>query len=238
MQRAARILKEQLKLADIAIQVVDARSLRCSTSHEFSNLMPNSRTLILAAKADLAEKIDQSDPRLMLGIKSSKIVKERVLARIRQIADERFASRKLRGLVSPTVRVMVYGLPNVGKSTLINLLAGRKAASAADSPGVTRALESENDLLILQALRCISEAQVEHEDVARFTFEWVMKNHPVKISVHYGTKRTHDFDEFIDLLCTQRKYLLHEGRMDRERGIRQFVKDIQDGIIAKVNYDR
>ena len=146
MARAKRELQESLKLIDVVVEVVDARAPASSRNPDFDALFRNKTRVVLLNKQDLASPKATSRWCGILqaqGITAGAIscqngdVKKRALAVIEQAAAPYVERMKKKG-VNKVVRVMIAGIPNVGKSTLINRVAGQKRAQVGDRPGVTR----------------------------------------------------------------------------------------------------
>ena len=161
MAKTRRLISENLKLVDAVIEVTDSRIPRSSRNPEISGLVGSKPLLVILNKCDTADNSATSEwlnYYRSLGIaavatdcRSGKNI-NRVIPTARDILAERIALWESKGMVGRPVRLMVVGIPNVGKSALINRLAGSKRAKVEDRPGVTRSkqwikLESGCELL-------------------------------------------------------------------------------------------
>lgn len=147
MTKARRAMEEALKLVDMILEIRDARIPQSSLNPDIGELGKNKRRLILLNKADLADDTvtekwiaalsrqnvtaAAADSRSTAGVKA-------VRRLLDQLSEEKAKRDRARGIVNRPARIMVAGIPNVGKSTLINSLAGRASAKTGDRPGVTR----------------------------------------------------------------------------------------------------
>ena len=147
MTKTKRMLKTQLGLVDVVIELLDARLPLSSKNPDLDELAQGKQRLLVLNKADLADKAVTAQweayfRRLgffTLALDSTQRTAVKPLAeRIREIMQPKTDRQKERGRVSAPIRAMVVGIPNVGKSTFINQLAGRASAATADRPGVTR----------------------------------------------------------------------------------------------------
>ena len=146
MARAKRKLVEQLSRVDVVVELCDARIPRASRNPDLDELVRNKKRLLILNKADLAEP-DKTAAWLgyyraqgmdVMSFDSAKGRAKDVLTRIERAASEAVARMAAKG-VKKTVRVMIVGVPNVGKSTFTNKINGASIAKTGDRPGVTRA---------------------------------------------------------------------------------------------------
>ncbi|MCL2571626.1 MAG: ribosome biogenesis GTPase YlqF [Defluviitaleaceae bacterium] len=147
MTKTKRMLTAQLGVVDVVIELLDARLPLSSKNPDIDALTQNKQRLLVLNKADLADKAVSAQweayfRRLgffTLPLDSTQRTSVKPLAeRVREIVQPRVDRQKSRGRISAPIRAMVVGIPNVGKSTFINQLAGRASAATADKPGVTR----------------------------------------------------------------------------------------------------
>ena len=147
MAKTRRLISENLKLVDAVVEVTDARIPRSSRNPEIDSLVGQKPRVIVLNKSDTA---DESATRawlekyktdgisaLAVDCKAGKNI-NRVIPTLRETLKDVIAARESKGMVGRPIRIMVVGVPNVGKSALINKLAGSKRAKVEDRPGVTR----------------------------------------------------------------------------------------------------
>ena len=147
MTKAQRMIEENIKLVDAVCEILDARIPRSSRNPDIDRLAGDKPRLVILNRTDLADPAVTARWRayfeaqglsiLETDAKSGKGVKEFAPA-VRRLLADKLRDYEAKGQVGRPLRVMILGIPNVGKSTFINKVAGRKAAIAGDKPGVTR----------------------------------------------------------------------------------------------------
>lgn len=208
MNRARREIAGAIRQADVVVELVDARLPRSSRNPLLAKLCQDKPLLTLFAKADLADPETTEawieawpGPRPLAAVTSDRRSVKRVPARCRELAPHR-------GGPGRTLRILVVGIPNVGKSTLINTLTGRRIAKVGDRPAVTRRaqrVELDRDLSIfdspgvlwpklddqegarrLAASGAIGENAYEMLDVAGWAIGFVARRYPEALAARYG----------------------------------------------------
>lgn len=147
MTKAVRQMKEDIKLIDLVIELLDARIPLSSRNPDIDDLGKNKARLVLLNKSDLADETDNNKwiqyfkdkgiIALKINSKNKQGIKE-INNAVQIACKEKIERDKKRGIINRSVRAMVVGIPNVGKSTFINAYAGRAAAKTGNKPGVTK----------------------------------------------------------------------------------------------------
>jgi len=147
MAKTKRLLRENLKLVDVVIELIDARIPASSRNPDFDQLFNNKKRIVCLNKSDLADPViselwkkhyrQNNIHNVFINSRNGRGFKE-LLSLIDRTMQEKFKKDAARGLRKRPVRAMVTGIPNVGKSTFINRLTGRAATRTGDTPGVTR----------------------------------------------------------------------------------------------------
>jgi ribosome biogenesis GTPase A len=146
MAKTRRQIEEDLKLIDVVIELLDARIPISSRNPEIQKITKNKKRIILLNKCDLAdeqvnkkwvEKLSKEAPVILTDSNSGKGV-EKVTKKIDELMAEEIARQAARGRINKTIRVMILGIPNVGKSSFINRISKRTTMEVGNRPGVTR----------------------------------------------------------------------------------------------------
>ena len=260
MARAKRLIRENLAVVDVVVELVDARIPGSSRDPGLDRLLGGKARLLVLNKADLA---DPGMTRRWLSWLAAR--GERALA---FSATPRASPAKLLGALrtfdggrrpSRSLRVMVVGTPNVGKSSLLNRLAGRASAATGDRPGVTRGkqwitLAPGLDLLdlpgVLQpralagetgyrlaAAGIVPEGAYEPVLVAVWLLAWLVSRPSGQqgLQATYGDQLTGGADphDLLELVGRARGCLAAGGKIDRERAAAAVVKDFRDGRLGR-----
>ncbi len=161
MAKTRRLMTESLRLVDAVIEVTDSRIPHSSRNPEMDSLVGKKPRIVLLNKCDAADDTATSRwidyykrngiPAVATDCKAGRGI-NKVLPLVREVLKDQIESWNRKGMVGRPIRIMIVGIPNAGKSSLINKLAGSKRAKVEDRPGVTRgkqwvALESDIELL-------------------------------------------------------------------------------------------
>lgn len=243
-----------MKMIDVVIELVDARIPKSSTNPMIGNLIGQKPAIIVLNKADLAdpEEVKQwlqyyrSEGRIAIPLnsKESKSIK-RLIQEIRSLAEPKLAHWRSRGLKNRSVRTMILGIPNVGKSTLMNRLAGRNAAKTADKPGETKGkqwvhlgdqldlldtpgvlwpkLEDQVSAYRLAATGAISDTVFDMETVVFSLIEEVRLHYPQALQARFSlTDLSTSREDIISTIGRKRGCLKKGNELDWEKHIKLF----------------
>ncbi len=234
-------LNKLLKSVDLAIEVIDAR-FASSTRIPFLEKKMNGKYLIIANKIDLVPK--QELPNILSLLKKIKAIpfnskKDKsniIIKRIKQIKEK---------LGLDKVRIFIFGYPNVGKSSLINNLIGKKKTKAAFVPGLTKNIQwirLEKDVLLLDTPGIIPYKHTEEElalksgknsenlknpfSTAQYIFNQIKNKN--RIFDFYSISPS-NFNNFLNNLAKRRGFLLKQGELNIDLACRTFINDFQKG---------
>ena len=148
MSKTRRMIKDNLKLVDVVIELVDARLPLSSRNPETDKIVASKPRVIVLNKADIADRAatdkwlnyfnNNGNAAIAADSRSGKGLRKNLDAAIENVLSEKFMRDEQRGIKRHAVKMMVIGIPNVGKSSFINRLSGRAAAKTGDRPGITQ----------------------------------------------------------------------------------------------------
>lgn len=268
MTKAARQMEENLKKVDFVIEIRDARIPDSSRNPMLDGIIHTKPRLIILSKKDKADPkltkewityLEKDNVRVI----ALDLVHENYKAAIVQASKTLCASfiekQKRRGIKPRALRAMVCGIPNVGKSTMINTLTKRKAAKTADKPGVTKSLQwikLDKDLELLDTpgvlwpkfddqqiglklalLGSIRDEVVTMDELAMFAVEWLMENNPSSLIETYGIEIQDTPWHTLEQVAIKRGYL-QKGQIDENRLMNSFVKDMRENKCGLITWEK
>ena len=268
MTKAKRQMEENLKKVDFIIEIRDARMPLSSQNPLIEQLAKNKPRLILLSKKDKADpkateewiqSLSNDNQAVMAVDLIHDNYKNALVAKSLKLNEALIEKQKRRGIRPRPLRAMVAGIPNVGKSTMINTLAKRKAAQTGDRPGVTKSLQwiklgSDLELLDtpgvlwpkfddqtvgirLAALGSIKDEVVHMDDLALFCCEYLCKHHPQALIDTYKIEKIEDTPwETLQAIARKRGWL-QKGDIDENRLMRSFIKDIRENKLGRITWE-
>ena len=270
MTKAKRMMESQIKLVDVVVEMLDARIPRSSTNPMLINFLGNKPKVIALNKTDMADnaktelwmqKLKNSGlPVCKIDCATGKGVKQ--LISMIQVAAKPVLDKWLKkGVRNRSVRVMIVGIPNVGKSTLINRLVGKNKVVAADKPGVTRGqqwitiakglelldtpgvlwpkFEDPEVGFCLAATGAIKEDVFDREQATELLIERLMQRYPEELKSKYAVEfeNSDDARAVISKIATSRGCIKAGGVLDLDRVIQTVLRDFRSGRLGRFTLD-
>lgn len=268
MAKTKREIREKLDLIDIVYEVIDARMPISSRLEDVNDITKNKKKIIILTKYDLCDKSETD--KIINSYKNNSIVipldllngdVSIVINETVKLMKEENDKRKLKGMQERPARVAIIGVPNVGKSTLINRLVGRRSVNVGNKPGVTKSLSwirinKDVELLdtpgilwsnikdydrgyILASFSSIKEEVARPIDVAVYILRKLEELYPDLLKERYGIDSLTDtLEEEFEVIGRLRGALQRGGVADYLKVATIVIKDLQEGRIGKVTFDR
>ena len=270
MAKTKRLISEQLNLIDIVYEVVDARMPLSSKIVDIDDLIKDKPKVLVMTKYDLCDKDETDKIAKYYEEKGYKVVKldlmnnsnlNELLKVTEDLMKEENARREEKGLKARSGRVLIVGVPNAGKSTLINRLVGKKSVGVANTPGFTKTLswirinkdlelldspgilwpkfDDQEQAHILAAFSSIKEEILNKDKIAIFIIKKLYELYPNLLEERYGvTELDEDFIEVYDTIAARRGALSRGGVADYEKVSNIIINDLKNASIGKVTFDR
>ena len=272
MAKTKREIGEKLNLIDIVFEVVDARMPLASKIVDIDDLIKNKPRVLVMTKYDLCDKVETDKIAKYYEELGYKVVCVDLMSnnnsnvkKLVEIAQEIMKvendKRINKGMKARAARILIVGVPNAGKSTLINRLVGRKSAGVGNTPGFTKSLSwirinKDLELLdspgilwpkmvdqdaahILASLSSVKEEILNSDDIACFILRKLYELYPEKLEERYGiTELDEDLIEVYDMIAARRGALSRGGVADYEKVSNIIIRDLKNGYFGNITFDR
>ena len=272
MTKTIRQMEEDIRLIDLVIELVDARIPLSSRNPELARLASGRARLIVLNKSDLADEratalwkaYFESDGigAVCVDSRSNKNVKNTLMPAIRAACAEKIERNRKRGILNRPMRCMIAGIPNVGKSTFINSLAGRATAKTGDRPGVTRGkqwirLNKECDLLDTPGILwpkiesdfqgenlaftgAIKDDVLESTDLAMRLIGRLAETAPQAIKERYGIEEELNPEArlaVLNAIALRRGCLKSGGEADADKAAKLLIREFRAGELGRITLE-
>ena len=270
MAKTRRLIKESLSLVDAVCEIVDARIPESSRNPELDEIVGSKPRIVLLNKCDLAdpnatarkikELAEKGVTALPVDCRSGKGL-DKFQPAVREVLKEKIRINTEKGMTGKALRVMVVGIPNTGKSSFINRMAGKNRAKVADKPGVTRsnqwfAIGSGIELLDtpgvlwpkfedpevgfkLAFIGSVKDEILDSQEIAVRLLVVLQRNYPDRLTERYKVTDFEDLEpyELLELIGKKRGMLIKGGEIDTERAAVALLDEYRSGKLGKLTLD-
>ncbi len=270
MAKTKRLISEKINQIDIVYEVIDARIPYSSKITDIDQYIKNKPSILIFTKMDLCDLKEtkkwmeyyEKKGYTVLGVDlTTTNCTKQIIDMTIKILEGQAIKREQKGLQKRKARVLVVGIPNAGKSTLINRLVGKKAVVVGNKPGVTKNLdwirinesielldspgilwpkfESNEVAFNLASLTAIKEEVLPLDEVVIYILETLETYYPEILKARYGIEKLNeDIIETLEFIGKKRGCLIRGGEIDYEKVYTVILNDIKDGSIKGITFDR
>lgn len=266
MAKSRRLLQEQLRAVDAVIELCDARAPQATRNPDLEKLTRGKARILVLNKADLADDAEtarwveyfRQKGLTAMRFNSNGGKTKEILAKIEQATKPAVERAAKRG-VKKTVRLMIIGIPNVGKSTFINRIHGSGIVKASDRPGVTRSnqwvkigpylelldtpgmlpprMDDQDGARLLAYLGSIRDQIMDTEELAGKLLMHLMELRPAPVRARFKIAEDTVFEDYqtaVESVCTSRGWLISGGRPDTDRGSALILDEFRAGKAGRI----
>lgn len=271
MAKTKREIKEKLNLIDIVYEVIDARMPLSSKIVDIDELIGDKKKILVMTKYDICDKEETNKfikhyenlgyIVIPVDLVNNSNDEKKIIEASKEILKDENEKRISKGLKPRSIRALIVGVPNAGKSTLINRLVGKKSAGVGNRPGFTKSLswirinkdielldspgilwpklENQESAHILASLSSIKEEIIDNMNLSCFVLKKMMKLYPKNLEDRYGiTELDEDFIETFDVIGKRRGALSRGGIADYDKVANIIIQDLKNGYLGNVTLDR
>lgn len=270
MAKARREIEEILRLVDIVLELVDARAPQASQNPMLQELIKNKRRIMVLMKSDLADPYETEKwltyfqekqiESLAIDVNVPKDI-QRLVQMIQKHSKDIHEHLTNKGITQRPLRALITGIPNVGKSTLINRLANRKITKIGDRPGITRhqqwikvkgnfelldtpgilwpKFEDQNIGRILAAIGTIKDQLLSLQDITAYVISYMQEYYPTMLEERYNLDSdVTDMWDLFEHIGKQRGALESGGHVNFDKVAEIVLRDLRTGKLGRLTLEK
>lgn len=268
MNKALHEVEEKVKVIDVVIELFDARAPKSSINEHLEKVIQHKKKLYVFTKADLADPEQTSkwqkhfrteDSEVLVVNVNDKNSYNSISNAVIRLGKTKWAKEMARGMKPQPIRTMIIGIPNVGKSSLINLLAKRKAAGVQNKPGYTRgeqwirvnkdfllldtpgilpmSYENQEKAVNLALLGSIREDILPNNELVSVLLKFLKEHYPNALKERFGIETIGEQKEVLEEIANKRGLLAGSGRLDILKAESLLLKEFKDGLLGRISLE-
>ncbi len=268
MKKATNKINDNIRLVDVVIILLDARAPFSFINDELDRMCTNKLKLIVLSKVDLADKSVLEKQILMLREQYNNVIsinnndvnsKKIICQAITQMGEAKRQKELKKGMKPQPIRAMVIGVPNVGKSSLINRITNKSSTAVANKPALTRgaiwikvnnefelldtpgvlptSYQNEQKAMNLALLGSIDDNVLPTTEMVIYLINYLKDNYPHSLSARFGIEEISQYEFVMETICKKRG-LMRSGNYDFERAETLFLKEFRQGLFGPISLEK
>lgn len=269
MNKALKEVEDKIKIIDVVIELLDARAPLSSINPQLENVIKNKKRLVILTKPDLADPTETKkweeelskryDSILTLNLTDGNAANI-IIKAVSKLGQEKWAKDKAKGMKPQPLKTMILGIPNVGKSSLINRFAKRKAAGVQNKPGYTRGeqwIKVSNEFILLDTpgilpmnyddkkkavnlalIGSIREEILPSHDLVHSLLIYLKDNYPNSLQNRFNIQNIGSDKEVLETICEVRKIVTSIGEKDTVRAEAVLLKEFKEGKLGRITLEK
>lgn len=267
MAKTEKMISENLKFVDVVLELVDARIPVSGRNPDILRLCGGKPILTLLNKSDLADPMLNKrwqeyygDTAVFINAVTGSGMKE-IYPKIKEIMKEKTERDRAKGIKARSVKLMIVGVPNVGKSSFINRFSKKAVTEVADRPGVTRSKQwvrlaegfelldtpgilwpkfsDEEAARRLAYTGAVKDDVIDIEELCHYFLEFMRDNYPKNLSERYKIAEFSDLYgyEITELIGRKRGFVVSGGEINTERAANMILDEFRGGLLGRITFD-
>jgi len=266
MTKTRRALEEKLKMIDMVVEIVDARVPKATRNPDFDDLFARKKRMVVLNKTDLADDAATAKWRSWFETNgwavslysATKGNPQRLQADIEAAAKEIYDKHAAKG-VNKVVRCLVAGIPNVGKSAILNRLSGTRKLKEGNKPGVTRGLQwvklspylemmdspgllwpkidDQEDAAKIALIGSINGNILNEDELAYYLLKMLKESDSPAIKERYGVEYEEQPWDTLEAICRKKGFLMRGAECDTDRGVAALLGDFRAAKLGRVTLE-
>ena len=268
MNKALHEVEEKVKIVDVVIEIFDARAPQSSINEHLEKAIKHKKKIYIFSKADLADPkqtalwkkhFANEDTEVLVVNLNDKNSFNLISSAVIRLGKSKWDKEMARGMKPQPIRTMIIGIPNVGKSSLINLLAKRKAAGVQNKPGYTRGeqwIRVNKDYLLLDTpgilpmsyenkekaaklalIGSIREEILPKSDLVSYLLDFLKVHYPSALEARFDIKEIGEYKVVVEAIAKKRQLLRSEGQLDLDKAESLLLKEFKDGLLGNITLE-
>ena len=268
MNKALHEVEEKIKMMDVVIELFDARAPLSSVNEQLEKASKYKKKLFLITKSDLADpnQTDKwrkhflsNDSEVLVVDLTNKNTYDLISKAVIRLGKSKWDKEMARGMKPQPIRTMIIGIPNVGKSSLINLLAKRKAAGVQNKPGYTRgeqwirvnkdymlldtpgilpmSYENKEKAANLALIGSIREEILPNTDLVIHLISFLKTHYPNSLKERFDIDEIREYTKVCQAIACKRGLLTNNGQLDLLKAESLLLKEFKDGLLGRITLE-